>query len=103
MGAVGTLVQGGGMGRHASAPDLGGASGGPPTGSGGGRGRGGRTTVGPGAPDAANTPYVRRKVVDQQELFRRQRQKVQNQLPPPQGSQLPPVPSSITTATRMKP
>lgn len=30
----------------------------------------------------AETPYVRRKIVDQQELYRRQRQKQLNQLPP---------------------
>lgn len=34
---------------------------------------------------ASETPYMRRKVVDQQETQRRQRQKGQNQLPPVQG------------------
>lgn len=105
-GGVGaTLVQGGGMGRNASAPDLGGSGSGPPTSMGLGGAKSGRKLTGPGAPDSANTPYVRRKVVDQQDLYRRQRQKVQNQLPPPQSGQLPPVqgPSTITSATRLKP
>jgi len=61
------------MHSTASAPNLGAASPAP--------GRKGSKT------GTADTPYVRRKVVDQQEVYRRQQQKGKNQLPPMAGGQ----------------
>merc|ERR1719433_1322571 len=62
-----------GMNRSESAPELGGDTPGSQGSGGQRRGKGGA---------ADPTPYVRRKVVDQQDLYRRQRQKQMNQLPP---------------------
>jgi len=92
--AAGALTGGGagaGMARAESAPDLGdgsspgGASGsGASTrrGAGGGMLRGGHSAGTVGGAVASETPYLRRKVVDQHEVQRRQRQRSLNQLPP---------------------
>jgi len=62
------------MTRAASAPDL--AAQGPPQPKRGPKGPGGAMG------EAASTPYVRRKIIDQQETYRRQKTKQMNQLPP---------------------
>eukprot|EP00928_Gymnodinium_smaydae_P011505 TRINITY_DN14236_c1_g1_i1.p1 TRINITY_DN14236_c1_g1~~TRINITY_DN14236_c1_g1_i1.p1 ORF type:complete len:1493 (+),score=333.11 TRINITY_DN14236_c1_g1_i1:123-4601(+) len=66
--------------RNASAPTVGGGGGGS-SGSGAAK-RNVQSSV-------ADTPYIRRKVVDQQELFRKSRQRQQNQLPPVADSGAP--------------
>jgi len=84
---------GGGLGRNASAPDLGGKS---------KSARGGITPMGANNPEAASTPYIRKKVVDQQELYRRQKQKSQNQLPPV-AERAGGLSAGMSAATRLKP
>jgi hypothetical protein len=76
-----------GMNRSSSAPTLDPKKS-PMTRSGGSSGSG-----------AGETPYVKRKVIDQQEVYRRQKMKGNNQLPPVNQ---PPMTSS-SGDTRMKP
>jgi len=77
------------MNRTASAPALDNGSTGKPR----SRGKDGAT---------ADTPYVRRKVVDAQEVYRRQKMKGANQLPPVAQASVGGMPPP-DSATRMKP
>eukprot|EP00927_Polykrikos_kofoidii_P056138 TRINITY_DN50308_c0_g1_i1.p1 TRINITY_DN50308_c0_g1~~TRINITY_DN50308_c0_g1_i1.p1 ORF type:complete len:1528 (+),score=272.94 TRINITY_DN50308_c0_g1_i1:63-4646(+) len=99
-GGSGGSGGGGGLHRNASAPVLGGSSGSPVSGQGGVAVLGNVSVSSArrgGQRSEFETPYMRRKVVDQQELYRRQRQKQANQLPPvPVGG----ATSSNTSALR---
>merc|ERR1719491_395022 len=63
----------------------------------------GNASAGQSARGAADTPYVRRKVVDQQEVYRRSKVKGANMLPPAPGASPPVHPSGGADNARTKP